>query len=290
MSGKPFAVILGATSLVGRHLAARLAAHGFEGLCLSRLAGPAAYEMPRGFAWGTLGKGETLDVPAMATLFSLVPVSALPELLLRVTGAGRLIALSTSGIVFKAQSSDPDERETAQVLERAENKARSLCRDRGVACTILRPTLIYDPGRDLNVSTIAAFVQRFGFFPMVRPGTGGRQPIHADDVAQALVAAATTPRARNSRFDLPGSETLTYREMVDRIFESLGRRPVILYLPLSVARMAFYLWQALTDRKYSNTCPERMNMTLTLDPTPVQEVLGIACRPFHPEFHKPANP
>ena len=287
---KSFVVILGATSLVGRFLAERLADSGFEGLCLSRCIEPAPYETPPGFSWDTLSKGKNLSIPASATLFSLAPVSALPALMAHIAGGNRLIALSTSSVLFKAQSSDPNERDFVQALGRAEEKVQSLCQDRGIAWTIFRPTLIYDPGCDRNVSAIAAFVQRFGFFPIVRPGAGRRQPIHADDVAQAMVAAPGAPRARDALFDLPGGETLTYREMVRRIFESLGRRPILVYLPLSLARAAFYAWQTITGEKYSSASLERMNMALTLDPAPVQEALGITCRPFRPEFPKPQKP
>ncbi|MDE0157252.1 MAG: epimerase [Gammaproteobacteria bacterium] len=281
---KSFAVILGATSLVGRFLAQRLAACGFEGLCLSRHTGPAPYEAPPGFSWNTLPEGKKLGIPASATLFSLTPATALPALINRIAGGNRLIALSSSSVLFKAQSSSPGERDQAQAQARAEERVRTLCRDRGTAWTIFRPTLIYDPGRDRNVSRIASFVQRFGFFPVVWPGTGLCQPIHADDVAQAMAAASGAAPARDATFDLPGDETLTYVEMVRRIFASLGKRPVLVYLPLSLARAAFFLWQSLTGENYSSAILERMNLALTLDPAPVREHLGSTSRPFRPGF------
>ena len=282
---KPFAVIFGATGLVGRHLAARLAGRGFKGWCVRRRGTEAPpYEAPSGFSWRTVPEAEALRLPASANLFSLVPVSALPALLARTVGGERLIALSTSSVRFKAESSDPHERGLARRLKRAEEETRRLCEERNVDWTIFRPTLIYDPGRDANVSEIAAFVRRFGFFPIVRPGTGGRQPIHADDVANAMLAAWSAPGARGALFDLPGGETLTYREMVRRIFASVGRRPVLLRLPLGLARGAFYAFRTLTGVRYSAASLERMNMALTLDPAPVREVLRIDCRPFRPVF------
>ena len=59
---------------------------------------------------------------------------------------------------------------------------------------------------------------------------------------------------------------------------------MLVYLPLSLARAAFFLWQTLTDENYSSAILERMNMALTLDPVRVREQLGITSRPFHPEF------
>ena len=284
MGGKRFAAIFGATGLVGHHLAQRLADGGFEGLCLSRGTEPAPYEAPPGFSWGSATGKESLRVPSSAVLFSLVPISALPALVARIDGGGWLIALSTSSVLFKAESSDPHERDLAQGLRRAEEEVQRLCDGRGIAWTIFRPTLIYDPGRDANVSAIADFVRRFGVFPIVRPGAGHRQPIHAGDVAQAMAAAADAPAARNALFGLPGGETLAYREMVRRIFEALGKRPVLLHLPPGPARMAFFAWRALTGARYSAASLERMNVALTLDPAPVREALGITCRPFRPEF------
>ncbi len=284
VGGKPYAVIFGATSLVGRYLLRRLAQRGFAGLCLSRRAEPAPCETPPGFSWGTVAEEQGLRVPASATLFSLVPIPALLPLIARTAGGNRLIALSTSSAVYKAESPDPAERHLAQDVRRAEKEVGRLCQEKGIAWTIFRPTLVYDPGHDRNISAVAAFVRRFGVFPVVWPGTGHRQPVHADDVAQAMVAALNAPGARGALFDLPGGETLTYREMVRRIFQSLGRRPVLLYLPLGLARTAFYVWQTVTGAKYSAASLERMNMDLTLDPTPVRDALGIACRPFRPEF------
>ena len=287
LDSKPFAVIFGATSLVGRHLAGRLADSGFEGLCLSRRRGPAWYETPAGFEWQTIADDKPLGVPASTILFSLAPISALPALVGRIAGAQRLIALSTSSVRFKAESSDPNERDLVRTLRRAETDVQMLCRDRAIAWTIFRPTLVYDPGHDRNVSTIAAFVRRFGVFPIAWPGTGRRQPIHADDVAQAMTVAAGVPDARGAIFDLPGGETLTYRVMVRRIFESSGRRPVLLYLPLGLARVAFNAWRAVTGAEYSVASLERMNMDLTLDPAPVRKALGITCRPFRPDPPEP---
>ena len=283
-NGTRFAVVFGATSLVGGHLAQRLAGEGFEGWCLSRGTEPAPYEAPPGFSWGNMPEAEHLGVPASTVFFSLAPISALPALLSRTAGGDRLIALSTSSVLFKADSPDPHERDLARNLGRAEAEVQRICEGRGIAWTIFRPTLIYDPGRDGNVSVIADFVRRFGVFPIVRPGAGLRQPIHAADVAWAMAAAADASGARNRLFGLPGGETLTYREMVRRIFESLGKRPVLLHLPLGPARMAFFAWRAVTGARYSTASLERMNVALTLDPAPVREALGITCRPFRPEF------
>ena len=280
------AVIVGASGMVGRRLLRRLVDRGVTGECLSRRAVPDPEEGPQGFSWSVLPDDGEVRVPADATLFSLAPIAALPPLIARLTGGKRLVALSTASAVHKADSSDPAERAHSESVRRSEKEVGRLCQERGIAWTILRPTLIYDPGLDHNVSAIAALARRFGIVPVAWPATGRRQPIHADDVAQAMAAALDAPAAADTVLALPGGETLTYRDMVRRIFESLGRRPVLLYLPLGPARMAFKASRMLTGARYSPASLDRMNKDLTFDPAPTREVLGITCRPFRPEFRE----
>ncbi len=270
--------------MIGRHLLRRLAERGFAGRCLSRRPNPAPQEMPQGFAWSTLPAEGALRVPAGAALLSLAPVATLPPLIARMTGGRRLVALSTSSVSYKAYSPDPAERAQAEAVRQAEEEIARLCQERGIAWTILRPTLIYDPGCDRNVSAIAAVARRFGFVPVAWPATGLRQPIHADDVAEAMVAALGAPGAADAALALPGGETLTYRDMVRRIFRALGRRPILLYLPLGPARPALRAWLALTGAGYHTASLERMNMDLTFDPAPASDILGMTGRPFHPAF------
>ena len=278
------AVVFGASSMVGRHLVRRLAERGAAAHCLSRRSTPSPQEAPQGISWRTLPAQGTLRVADTADLLSLVPIAALPPLIARTKGGRRLVALSTARVTYTAGSSDPVERAMTAEVRQAEVDVARLCRERGIAWTILRPTLIYDPGRDRNVSAIAAIARRFGFVPVAWPASGRRQPIHADDVAQAMIAALDAPDAANAILGLPGGETLTYRDMVRRIFRSVGRRPLLLYLPLGPARLAFRIWVALTGADYSAASLERMNMDLTLDPVPAREVLGMTFRPFRPEF------
>lgn len=90
---------------------------------------------------------------------------------------------------------------------------------------ILRPTLIYGRGRDRNITVIARFIRRFGFFPVLGRATGLRQPVHAEDVALACHRALEAPAATNRAYNISGGETVTYREMVRRVFLALEGGP-----------------------------------------------------------------
>ncbi len=278
------AVVIGATSMIGPPLCARLAAAGYTGLCTSRGAGGAA--LPAGFRWQALdpeAPGEW-SCPAGAVVFSLVPLPALVPLLPRLAGASQIVALSTAGLFYKTDSPDPAERARIAAVQDGERALQRLCEAHGMAWTVLRPTLIYRPWEDLTVSAIARFIERFGCFLVASPARGLRQPVHADDVAQAAAAAAGNPRAADRAFTLTGGETLSYREMVRRVFRALGRRPVVLALPAWLLGLGLRLAGSVVGGDYSPALFARMNSDAAFDSSAAAEALGYAPREFRPEF------
>ena len=100
-------------------------------------------------------------------------------------------------------------------------ESRRRAKQHNVGWTILRPTLIYAEGRDTNITPLSRLIRRFGFMPLVGGAPGLRQPVHAEDLAIGAIAAASSPAAINKFYSLPGAETLTYREMIGRIFDGL---------------------------------------------------------------------
>ena len=201
-------LVLGATSLIGGHLLARLKAEGLDPTAFSRR--PPAEET----CWigGDL-KDPDLDdrLPVAATVFALSPIWLLPPALpaLKSRGMERLIAFSSTSRFTKVDSPDEGERAVARTLAEAEAAVEIWCAEHGVAWTVLRPTLIYDEGHDENVSRIARLIRRFHVMPLSGDGAGLRQPVHAEDLAAGALAAAHAPATRNRAYDLVGGETVT---------------------------------------------------------------------------------
>ncbi len=275
-------LMLGATSLIGGHLMARLADEGFDPVAISR-------RPPAGDAsWVdvdlTAPDVET-RLPPAATVFSLSPIWLLPDALLALKAAGmtRLVAFSSTSRFTKEASPDGGERAVAKALSDAERAVETWCAEHGVAWTILRPTLIYDEGRDGNVSRIAKLVKRFRVMPLLGGGRGLRQPVHAADLASGAVAAAGAPAAHNRAYNLVGGETVTYRLMVERVFEGLGEPPRVLPLPTWL----FGLVMTLAKPFYpgaTTAMGARMGQDLVFDSTDATRDFGWAPRAFHPRF------
>jgi len=214
----------------------------------------------------------------------VAPIWGLPEHfpMLETYGARRVVVLSSTSVFVKGDSSDPGEQAVARRLAEGERALRAWAEARGVEWVILRPTLIYARGRDKNIAEIARFIRRFSFFPLFGKAMGLRQPVHAEDVAAACVAALSSPAA-NRAYNLSGGETLPYREMVSRVFVALRRRPRLVTIPLAGFRLAVACLRVFPRyRHWSAAMAERMNRDLVFEHTDAARDMGFSPRPFRP--------
>ena len=145
-----------------------------------------------------------------------------------------------------------------QGLAEAEQTIVRICEARNIGWTILRPTLIYAEGRDINITPLSRLIRRFGFMPLVGGAAGLRQPVHAEDLAIGAIAAAASPAAVNKFYALPGGETLPYKEMIGRIFDGMKLPRRTLPVPALVWRAAFLAARPLFPNamwRWACACP-----------------------------------
>ena len=277
--------VLGATSMVGGCLLPALTASGAQVVAFSRNL---SRSTQHGVRWVQLGAIAPTIAPAAPVhhWISLAPIWALPEhfALLQAHNARRVVVLSSTSVFTKQGSTDPQEQAVAQRLADAEKCISDWAYSHGVEWVMLRPTLIYGLGLDKNVSEIARFVRRFGFFPVFGKAAGLRQPIHvADvaDVASACVASLKAPVAMNRAYNLSGGETLSYRDMVQRVFAALGRPVRLLPVPLWAFELAVSVLRLLPKyRQWSSAMAERMNQDLVFSHAEAEQAFGFKPRPF----------
>jgi nucleoside-diphosphate-sugar epimerase len=276
-------LVLGATSLVGRFLLPQLSDQRSVVIALSRRARANGADGVRWIA-GDLEAAD-LELPFAETAFSLMPIWLLPQALPKLAACGirRLVAFSSTSAVTKLRSPDRAERLMAERLNQAEATVQDFCDAHDIAWTLLRPTLIYSEGEDGNVSRLARLAERCKVLPLAGAARGLRQPVHAEDLAWAALAAAASPLTPRRVYDLPGGETLTYKTMVERIFLGLDQTPRIICAPEALWRLGFGL---LRGRLPGATAAmgERMNQDLKFDGGPAQRDFGWAPRAFHPVF------
>jgi nucleoside-diphosphate-sugar epimerase len=205
-----------------------------------------------------------------ADVISLLPMPLLPARLLALRDAKRLVVLSSTWVHTRAH--EPIGLEVA----RAENEVFRCCTAAGIPWTILRPTMMYRPPYDPNITALARFIRHYRVMPLAGFAAGLRQPVHGDDIAHAIVEAMQSDAAVNRAFDLPGGETVRFRDIVVRIFRALRRVPIMVPMPSP--------WLSkIAPRKWHHTVAT-MNKDMVFDRNQAFAAFGYQPRPFNPQF------
>ena len=267
--------LLGATSLVGECILNQLVSDQWRITAFSRQT--RQQDHPQ-INWIQLNvtSGKVQNNDKIALWICAAPIWTLPEhfSLLLAWRAQRIVMLSSTSRFSKTESIDPDEQAIAQQLITAEKTVETWAAKHNIEWIILRPTLIYGLGRDKNISEIARFILRFGFFPLFGPAQGLRQPIHAKDVSTACILALNTLNIKNRTYNLTGGETLTYQEMINRIFSALNKKPRFIRIPRWLFQLTISVLNWLPRyRHWTAAMAERMNRNLVFDSINLQQDL-----------------
>jgi nucleoside-diphosphate-sugar epimerase len=273
--------VLGATSQLGRCLLELLNQSEIKVTAFSRRPATNVDEHIQWRELSLVAPPEALN--EISCWVCAAPIWVLPDYfeLLETSGAKRVVALSSTSRFTKGDSTDPAEQAVAQQLMNSEAHLQDWAETKGVEWVILRPTMIYGQGKDKNITEIARFISRWGFFPILGKGDGLRQPVHVEDVAKACLAAITAPAARNRAFDISGAEMLSFKEMTHRIFLVLDKQPRFLLLPRWCFRAALLGLRLIPRFRYwSIAMAERMDRDMVFDHSNAKSALGFAPRPF----------
>jgi nucleoside-diphosphate-sugar epimerase len=280
-------LVIGGSGLVGGYIVGHLIRRGEHPRAVSRSAHDRA-----GVEWlrADLREPETLKFPPFTTLYctadAILLADALPHFIN--PAIKRLVAFSSTSVLTKQDTEVAAERDTIRRLTEAERKIAAACEAHQVGWTILRPTLIYAEGRDTNITPLSRLIRRFGFMPLVGGAPGLRQPVHAEDLAIGAINAAACPAAANKFYSLPGGETLTYREMIGRVFDAMKLPRRTVSVPAPVWRLMFAVGKPLFPGA-NVAMGLRMMKNMTFDATPAATDFGWNPRPFRPVFAENAE-
>lgn len=198
-------------------------------------------------------------------------------------GVTRLIAFSSTSRFTKADARGLHDRGLAESLSEGESAVEAICGELGIGWTIFRPTLIYSLGRDKNITLIANKISQLHFFPLVGSGKGLRQPVHAEDLARACTLALGTDACLNKAYNLSGTEILSYRSMVERLFNKLDLKPRFVRLPLSLFRLAIAMLRLLPKYRYlTPDMADRMEKDMVFSHDDAARDFGFSPRKFEP--------
>lgn len=222
-------MITGATGFTGARAAAKLIAAYGPATCLVRAGSDRSVLPRRGVAFrvGDLRDPDSLADP-LAGMDVLVNIASMtpgwtPGIVRACERAGvrRAIFLGSTAL-FTAIG--------------ARSKAVRLAGERAVResslhWTILRATMIYGTPRDRNMWRLLRALRTLPVLPIFGEGRHLHQPVHVDDVADAIVACLRTDRTIGRCYNLSGAEPLTYNQLIETACRAAGRRPLIVHVP-----------------------------------------------------------
>lgn len=159
-------------------------------------------------------------------------------------GVRRLITVHTTGIYSRYKKAGEEYRRIDGDVER-------ICRENGIALTILRPTMIYGNLYDNNLCVFIRMVANMPLMPIVNGGVCELQPVHYDDLADAyyltLMNEASTA---GKNFILSGGEAIPFRDMLTKIGGLLGKDVRFIDCPFPLAYgLAWVLFYLTFGRK-----------------------------------------
>ena len=289
-------LVVGATGLIGRHVARELARHGRPLAVHGRRTGPLARLFPRARRhaldlarlagpedWRPLLKGVDAVVMAAgimgergADTYARIHARAACTLFEACAAAGvrRVVLLSAAGADRAATPYWRTKAEAERCLERLGTAGRL------ADWAILRPSVVVGRGGASD-----ALFRGLAALPLLLriPGDRGRlRPIHVVDLAATVASVVLHAGPIRRSFDAGGPEALTLAGVLERYRAALGLAPAP-HLPVSLGLLAGLgrLARWLGAPPPLDAEPVRLlALAPEVDPGPLQRLSGVAPKPL----------
>jgi uncharacterized protein YbjT (DUF2867 family) len=243
--------VIGGTGFIGRRLVARLVNHGVSVRIVSRhtqddsgaaqgmerIAGGIEDPSTRGRAvdgaWAVVNLVGTTAAKTERQFYSLHHDS--PGQLAtaaRLAGVMRFVHVSAMGVGLDAPS----------MADRSKAAGEYAVREAFPDANLIRPSLVYGPG-DYFFTQFAQLARRAPMIPLIGGGGTRFQPMHVEDIAEAMGRILEEPGTAGRAFELGGSEIFTFRELIERLCRAVGRRPWLMPVPFPLAEAAAFATQ-----------------------------------------------
>ena len=135
-----------------------------------------------------------------------------------------------------------------------ENSISTYARSKGIgeklvlaarpAAAILRPSLVFGPEDDF-FNRFASLARFMPALPLIGGGHTRFQPVYVGDVAAAVVEAVEERAKPGAVYELGGPEVKTFKEILQYVLATTGRKRMLVPLPFAVAQIQAWFLQYL---------------------------------------------
>jgi NADH dehydrogenase len=121
--------------------------------------------------------------------------------------------------------------------------AEAQVRQADINWTIFRPSIIYGAG-DSFFNKFKKMTTALPVLPVISGGTRF-QPVWVEDVARAFVASIGNKHVKGKEFELAGPTAYTFRQLLEMLMNTLGRKRQLIPMPEKAAQLMAILTQFL---------------------------------------------
>src|SRR5437660_8506492 len=241
--------VTGANGFVGRHAVARLLLKGHDVRAVISERPGAERELPGAGAQVDVRRGDVRKPESLRGVFdgfdAVIHTVAVPTERkqrfadVNVAGGAHVVAGARRAGVTRivhmgALGADP---RSPYPYLRSKGEGEALITGSGIAHVVLRPSLLFGEGDDFFPRL--AFSLMFPVVPVPGNGKSRFQPVHVDDIAQALVAALERPLTAGVH-EIGGAEPVTYDELLAETMRGPGKRRPTLHVPVPLMKPAAF--------------------------------------------------
>lgn len=237
-------VVIGGSGFVGRHMVQALARRGYRVRVAVRRPDLANHLQPLGFPGQIMPVQANLRFPellarASASAFAVINLVGI----LYERGRQTFQAIHVDGVAAAAQAArtagaerfiqvsaigaDPASR-SAYARSKAAGEAAAL--EAFPGATVICPAIVFGP-EDSFFNRFAAMAVWSPALPLIGGGRSRFQPVYAGDVGEAVVRLFERGTTAGQVFELGGPEILTFRQLMEFVLRTIGRRRLLLPVP-----------------------------------------------------------
>ncbi|HLO01663.1 MAG TPA: complex I NDUFA9 subunit family protein [Symbiobacteriaceae bacterium] len=161
----------------------------------------------------------------------------------------------------------------------AKEMAERAVRTSGIPFTIIRPSWVYGP-EDKSLNKFVTFARLLPFVPVVGNGRTKVQPVHVDDVAEAVARALEVPAAVNQTYGIGGPAALTMDQIIREMLQTMGKRRPLLHNPTWLMKLVTAPLTLLPTPPLSPAAVDFVVQEAPVDNGPLLRDLGLQLTPL----------
>lgn len=117
--------------------------------------------------------------------------------------------------------------------------------------TILRPTMIYGNKRDINISRLIKYLDKFKIFPIFGNGKNLLQPVYVNDLSKSYFNVIKNKNVTfNKCYNLAGKNSIEYLKILKIIESSLKKKIIFIRLPINISTILVKILNILFFGKF----------------------------------------